>query len=159
MKILVDADACPVKEIILKIAKKCGVEVVMVCDTSHELRGFEEAGVRVITVDKSRDSADIALINLTAPGDAVVSQDYGVAAMALAKKAHCLNQNGLVYTESNIDSLLMERAAGQKIRRAGGRTPNPRRRTALNDKNFESALLGVLAACGVLPISGKKEAT
>lgn len=149
MNILVDADACPVKEIILDTAKKCGVEVVMVCDTSHELRGCAEAGARVVTVDKSRDSADIALINLTAPGDTVVTQDYGVAALALAKKARCLNQNGLIYSEQNIDSLLAERAAGQKIRRAGGRTSNPRKRTALDDKNFERALRVVLADCGV----------
>ncbi|MCG8401890.1 MAG: DUF188 domain-containing protein, partial [Firmicutes bacterium] len=80
MRILVDADACPVKEIILKIAKQNNIPVIMAVDTSHEIHDDYS---KVITVDKARDSVDIALINLIKPGDLVVTQDYGVAAMAL----------------------------------------------------------------------------
>ncbi|MDF2686938.1 MAG: hypothetical protein K0S55_2121 [Clostridia bacterium] len=118
MKILVDADACPVKEIIIDEAKKRNIEVIMIIDTSHEINdGYS----KVITVDKARDSVDIKLINITNENDIVVTQDFGVAAMALGKKALAVNQNGLIYNNDNINSLLMERHIGQKIRRSGGR--------------------------------------
>ena len=116
MKIFVDADACPVKKEIEKIAKAKGIKVVMLIDTSHELKSdYSE----IITVSKGRDSVDLALINMTSTGDIVVTQDYGVATMALAKKAYAISQNGLVYDDSNIDQLLFERHISQKIRRGG----------------------------------------
>jgi uncharacterized protein YaiI (UPF0178 family) len=136
VNILVDADACPVKGIIVKIAKQYRLPVTMVIDTSHEL---DDRYSTVIVVDKARDSADIALINLVRAGDIVVTQDYGVAALALGKKARAVNQNGLIYSDGNIDKLLFERHLGQKVRRAGGRTSNPRKRTPEDDMNFEKA--------------------
>lgn len=136
MKILVDADACPVKEIIIRRAREKNIPVTMLIDTSHVLNdGYST----VITVDKGRDSADIRLVNLIEPGDLVVTQDYGVAAMALAKGASALNQNGMVYDNSNIDRLLFERALGQEIRRAGGRAGKIRKRTKADDDEFERA--------------------
>ncbi|ACL77288.1 YaiI/YqxD family protein [Ruminiclostridium cellulolyticum] len=138
MQILVDADACPVKDIITKNAKKYGIPVIMIIDTSHELNdGYST----VITVDKARDSVDIKLINMVQRGDIVVTQDYGVAAMGLGKGAKVLNQNGLIYSDANIDRLLFERHLGQKIRRAGGRTGTIRKRSKENDEAFEKALL------------------
>jgi len=141
VQILVDADACPVKEIIVKIAKQCKLPVTMLIDTSHELNdGYST----VITVDKARDSVDIALINLVKSGDIVVTQDYGVAALALGKKAKVINQNGLIYNDGNIDKLMFERHLGQKIRRAGGRTANVKRRTDEDNEKFERALTGLV---------------
>jgi len=135
--ILVDADACPVKEIIVRLAKKRRIPVIMFIDTSHVLNdGYST----VITVDKGRDSADIELVNRISPGDIVVTQDFGVAAVSLARGAKALNQNGMVYSSENIDRLLFERALGQKIRRAGGKSGKIRRRTAKDDKNFEAEL-------------------
>lgn len=134
MKILVDADACPVKSIIVSIARQYRLEVIMLIDTSHELNdGYSN----VITVDKARDSVDIALINLVKTGDLVVTQDFGVAAMALGKKAGVVNQNGLIYSDDNIDGLLFERHIGQKVRRAGGRTAGSKKRTREDDARFE----------------------
>ncbi|WHH61723.1 YaiI/YqxD family protein [Petroclostridium sp. X23] len=134
MKILVDADACPVKDIIVRVAKQLNLRVLMFIDTSHSLNdGYSE----VTTVDKGRDSVDIALINQTQKNDIIITQDYGVAAMALAKQAHCINQNGLIYTNENIDSLLFERHLSQKVRRAGGKTGNPRKRTQEDNERFE----------------------
>jgi uncharacterized protein YaiI (UPF0178 family) len=136
MKILVDADACPVKDIIVRVAKQLNLRVLMFIDTSHSLNdGYSE----VTTVDKGRDSVDIALINQTQKNDIIITQDYGVAAMALAKQAHCINQNGLIYTNENIDSLLFERHLSQKVRRAGGKTGNPRKRTQEDNERFEKA--------------------
>lgn len=137
MKILVDADACPVKEIIVRTAKTKGIPVTMLLDTSHVLNdGYST----VITVDKGRDSADIRLVNLIQPGDLVVTQDFGVAAMSLSRGATALNQNGMVYSDKNMDRLLFERALGQKIRRAGGRAGKNRKRTKEDDESFELEL-------------------
>ncbi len=141
MQILVDADACPVKDIIIRVAKEKNINVIMVMDTSHTWR-FE--GVTIVTVDKSRDGVDIALINMTAKNDVVVTQDYGVAALALGKGAKALNQNGLIFTSKNMDRLLFERHLGQKVRRAGERTKNSRKRTSADDTNFERALRLIL---------------
>jgi len=137
MRILVDADACPVKGIITRVAGEHGIPVVMFIDTSHRL---DDGYAEVVTVDKARDSVDIALINRTRTGDIVVTQDYGLAAMALAKGARAVNQNGLVYTSQNIDKLLLERHVSQKIRRGGGRTPGPPKRRKEDDERFERAL-------------------
>jgi uncharacterized protein YaiI (UPF0178 family) len=141
MRILVDADACPVRQIIIKLAREAGLPVIMVVDTSHEISDGYSA---VITVDKSRDSVDIALINLVKPGDIVVTQDYGVAAMALGKGVKTLNQNGMIYSDANIDRLLFERHLGQKVRRAGGRTSSIRKRTREDDEKFAAALKSLL---------------
>ncbi len=130
---MVDADACPVKEIIVSIAKRKGLPVVMIMDTSHEL---DDGYSTTITVDKARDSADMALINMVRSQDIVVTQDYGLAALALSKSAKVLNQNGLVYTNGNIDQLLMDRFMGQKVRRGGGRPRGPRKRTRDDDARF-----------------------
>jgi uncharacterized protein YaiI (UPF0178 family) len=141
VKILVDADACPVKEIIVREAKQRNIPVTMLLDTSHELNdGYST----VITVDQGHDSADIRLVNLIQPGDIVVTQDYGVAAMSLSKGAKALNQNGLVYGADNIDRLLFERALGQKIRRAGGKFGKNRRRSKADDEAFRTAFLHLL---------------
>lgn len=142
MKILVDADACPVKELIVSAARKRKIPVLMLMDTSHER---DDGYSTVIIVDKGRDSADIRLVNLTEPGDLVVTQDYGVAAMALARGALAVNQNGIVYGAENMDRLLFERALGQKIRRAGGKAGKNKRRTKEDDEAFRKALDGLLA--------------
>ncbi len=141
MKILVDADACPVKEIIVVEAKQRAIPVTMLIDTSHVLNdGYST----IITVDQGPDSADIRLVNLISPGDVVVTQDYGVAAMSLGRGAKALNQNGLVYDGGNMDRLLFERALGQKIRRAGGKFGKNRKREKSDDEAFRTAFVHLL---------------
>ena len=88
---------------------------------------------------------DFALVNRLSAGDVVVTQDYGLAAMCLAKGAAVLRQDGLEYTAENIDALLSARAAAQKIRRAGGRLKGPAKRTREEDRAFEQALDLLLA--------------
>lgn len=144
MEIFVDADACPVKEIIVRIAKQYGLSVTMLCDASHIL---SDGYSRVITVEKGKDSADMALINLAHGGDIVVTQDYGVAALALGKKAFAINQNGLIYSDENIDMLLFERHIGQEVRRRGGRTHGQKKRSRENDLAFEKAFIRLIDQC------------
>lgn len=141
MKILVDADACPVKDIIIRIAGVNGIKVVMFIDTSHILN-YETA--EIVTVDKARDSVDIALTNRTNKGDIVVTQDYGVAAMSLAKGAYAINQNGLIYNESNMDRLLFERHLSGKLRRSGMKTSGMKKRTKENDDSFRIAFKALI---------------
>ncbi len=138
MKLLIDADACPVVDIALRCAKENGVdESVLLCDTSHLI---ERDGAKTIVVSKGADSADFALVNLVQIGDVVVTQDYGLAAMCLAKKAYVLNQNGLIFSDYNIGSLLEQRHLSKKIRMAGGRTKGPAKRTKEQDDAFLASL-------------------
>lgn len=148
MKILVDADACPVKNIIEEIAEKYGIKVIMITDSSHIINSeYSE----VITVSQGKDSADIALINMAEKGDVVITQDYGVATMALGKGAYAVGNSGLVYDEDNIDKLLFERFLSGKIRRSGKKAKGafkPHKRTSADDEafrmNFENLLLNLL---------------
>lgn len=136
MRILVDADACPVKQIIVRLAKEKKIPVIMLIDTSHELNDDYSM---IITVDKQADSVDFALMGLLTREDIVVTQDYGLAAMVIGKGARAVNQNGLIFNDTNMDQLLMERHIGGKIRRGGGRTKGPAKRTKDDNARFEAA--------------------
>ena len=141
MQILVDADACPVKQIIVRLAKKHNIPVTMLIDTSHELSDDYST---IITVDKQADSVDYALMSLLTREDVVVTQDFGLAAMVIGKGAKAINQNGLIFSNENMDKLLLERHIGQKIRRSGGRTKGPSKRTKDDDARFEAAFNAML---------------
>lgn len=141
MKILVDADGCPVKEIIVKVAKRYKLEVVMIMDIAHEYRS---SYCEVIQVDKHRDSVDFVLINKAKKGDIVVSQDYGVATMALSKGACAIGNSGLVYTDENIDNLLQKRHTSRKLRNSGVRVKGPSKRTKEDNERFESNFIALI---------------
>lgn len=141
MKIFIDADGCPVVDITVSLAKKYSLQCYIICDTAHE---FCKDGAETIVVEKGADSVDFRLVNLVSAGDIVVTQDYGLAAMCLARKAVPLSQNGLVFTNQNIDELLFSRYVSKKIRNAGGRLKGPSKRTAEQDKKFESAFLKLI---------------
>ena len=144
-RILVDADACPVKDIILRMAKQRNIPVTMIIDTSHEL---DDGYSTIVTVDKGPDSADYAITGMATRYDIVVTQDYGLAAMTLAKGSSVIDQNGMAYTSENIDSLLERRYIGQKIRRGGGRTRGPKKRTREDNGRFEATLGKMLEPVG-----------
>jgi len=136
VRIIVDADSCPVREIIVRVAGKYGHPVIMFIDTCHVIDdGYSE----VVIVDKGRDSADIALINRAAKGDIIVTGDYGVAALALARGAVPISPHGQIFHGENIDRHLFERHLFGKIRRSGGKTINPRARQREDDRRFEAA--------------------
>lgn len=135
MKILVDADACPVVRIVDSIAKKYKVPVTLLCDTNHVLSSdYSE----VVIVGAGADAVDFKLISLCHQGDIVVTQDYGVAAMALGKKAYAIHQSGKWYTDENIDQMLMERHLAKNARRGSSKNhlKGPRKRTAEDDQRF-----------------------
>jgi uncharacterized protein YaiI (UPF0178 family) len=141
MRILVDADACPVVDIVLEEGLRRGAEVILFCDTAHRM---ERTGAVTVTVDRGADSVDFALVNRAQKGDIVVTQDYGLAAMALARGARPLHQNGRRYREENIDGLLAMRHEAREFRRAGGRTKGPKKRTREQDAAFRAALAALM---------------
>jgi len=141
MTVYIDADGCPVVDITVRLCVRAKIGCVIICDTSHN---FEKPGAQTITVSKGSNSVDFTLVNMIAKGDIVVTQDYGLAAMCLAREAVAISQNGMVYSDSNIDSLLMQRHTAKKIRQAGGRMKGPPKRTAEQNRAFEETLKKLL---------------
>lgn len=137
MELYIDADGCPVTRLAVKLAAQHQIPCTLLCDTAHS---FDLPDVRVITVSKGADSADFALVRLVRPGDLVVTQDYGLAAMCLSRGAIPIHQDGMVYTEDNIDGLLFFRAAARRVRAGGGRLKGPKKRTKAQDDAFAAAL-------------------
>lgn len=139
MRIWIDADGCPVRKLVLRIAEEFAIEVIQVADRSHEFR----EGTAVL-VDIGADSAEYYIISKARPGDLMITQDYGAAALALGKGLRVMDQNGREYTEANIDGLLFERALSDKIRRAGGRTAHMKKRRKEDDICFVEAFRSLL---------------
>lgn len=141
MKVLIDADACPVTDIAISLCKKADIHCLLFCDTAHETR---RDGAETLVFDKGADSVDFALVNRVCAGDIVITQDYGLASMCLAKQARILHQDGWEYTEYNIQALLFQRHASKKHRMAGGRTKGPAKRKPEQDEAFRVAFQKLL---------------
>ena len=137
MKVLIDADACPVVDFAVNLCRRCQIECILFCDTAHEIR---REGAQTLVFDKGADSVDFALVNRVLVGDIVVTQDYGLASMCLARGARVLHQDGWEYTRDNIDGLLFQRHAARQYRAAGGRTKGPAKRKENQNKMFTFAL-------------------
>ena len=141
MKVFIDADGCPVVNETVFLCREYKKECIIICDTSHRI---EKDGAQTIIVEKGADSADFKLVNLLSKGDIAVTQDYALAAMGLSRGARIINQNGLEYSDSNIDSLLMSRFIAKKVRNAGGRLKGPAKRTKEQTESFVKTLRKIL---------------
>ncbi len=137
MRIIVDADACPVKQIVEDLASSQGIELIMISNY-HHLITSEYA--TLVVVDAASQSADMAIANYTRSGDIVVTQDYGLASMVLAKKGRAIHPSGNIYTLDNIDGLLMQRYVNQKARQARKHISGPTKRQAEDDRRFKNGL-------------------
>ena len=137
MRILIDADGCPVVDITVRLAKRYGIECLILCDTSHEI---QRDGVQTLIFSKGADSVDFGLVNLVRAGDIVVTQDYGLAAMCLARNAVPVSQDGMEYNADNIDALLLARHTEKKIRNACGRLRGPVKRRPEQDSEYDIKL-------------------
>ncbi len=140
MTIYVDADACPVVSIVEQVARQYSIPVTLLCDTNHVLMS-DYSVVKVIGA--GADAVDFALISMLDKdaNDIVVTQDYGVAAMALGKNAFAIHQSGKWYTEDNIDQMLMERHLAKKARRSKSKNhlKGPKKRTEVDDMRFKES--------------------
>lgn len=136
MHIYVDADACPVIWIVENIAKKYNIETTLICDTNHVLTSDYSD---VVTVSAGADAVDFKLVNLCTHDDIVVTQDYGVAAMALSKGAYAIHQSGKWYTNDNIDQMLMQRHITKCEKRASSKNHIKGHKNRSNEDNIHFA--------------------
>jgi uncharacterized protein len=145
LTIRVDADACPVnvRRNLERVARQYHLELIYYIDDSHEL--YPEYG-QVRQVGQSRDAVDLALVNQTRSQEIVVTQDYGLAALVLARKAKAIHPGGMLYTDQNIDRLLMERHLAARARQAGERFRNPKKRQKGDDLHFGEQLRRLIEA-------------
>ena len=137
MYVLIDADACPVTNLAISLCRQYQVACFLLCDTAHQ---FSQEGVTTLVFDKGADSVDFALVNRIHPGDIVITQDYGLASMCLARMARVLHQDGWEYTADNISGLMEQRHAARKFRAAGGRLKGPSKRNPSQNLAFSQAL-------------------
>lgn len=137
MKILVDADACPkgVLQLCLTIGHRHGIETWTVASFNHNI-----ASDHHVTVGNASQEADLKVVSLAEAGDIVITQDWGLAAMVLGKKAKALSPAGREYRPETIEFLLEEREMKAKFRRGGGRTKGPKKRTEEDNQKFAAVL-------------------
>lgn len=141
MQVLIDADACPVVDIAVRLCRKHHIPCLLLCDTAHILH---REGADTLIFDKGADSVDFALVNRAKKGDIVITQDYGLASMCLGRQARVLHQDGWEYTAYNISGLMEQRHAAKKHRLAGGRTKGPSKRAKQQDDAFAAAFDALL---------------
>ncbi|MFB1049427.1 YaiI/YqxD family protein [Paraliobacillus sp. JSM ZJ581] len=144
MKIYVDADACPVKEIIIQVAIPKNILVYLVKSYAHFSTHPDPEGVISIYVDSEREAVDYRILSMLRAGDLVITQDYGLASLALEKKAFALHHKGLIYTADNIDYLLEVRYQHAQARKKKIRTKGPKRLTQEDKDKFKATLIGIL---------------
>lgn len=137
MRIIIDADACPKNALqcALKIGHEKNIPVITVASFNHNIESDTH-----ITVGNASQEADIKIINITEPGDIVITQDWGLAAIILSKKASAISPMGTIYRPEKIDFMLEERDIKAKFRKNGGRTKGPSKRKTEDDKNFAASL-------------------
>lgn len=142
--VLIDADGCPVVDCTLRICRPLQVPVLILCDTAHQI---QREGAQTLVFDKGMDSVDFALVNRVRPGDIVITQDYGLASMCLARRVRVLNQNGLEYTGDNIDLLLDRQWQNKRLLRAGKHPKGPAKRTREQDAEFARVFEALVREC------------
>lgn len=141
MRILIDADACPVKDIAIDIAKEYELDVILFFDNAHI---YEDDYAEVYILDKGKDSVDYFLLSKLQKGDIVITQDYGLASLALTKNALPINQNGVIFTNNNINSFLDRRFINAKARSMKIKVKGPSKRTLEQDNKFYNALISLI---------------
>lgn len=141
MNLYIDGDGCPVVNIAISLCREFSVPCFLLCDTAHQ---FQREGAVTLVFDQGADSVDFSLVNRVKTGDLVITQDYGLASMCLAKRAVPIHQDGWIYSDGNIEALLFSRHQSKKLRNAGVRMKGPKKRSAAQDQAFEAALRKLL---------------
>ncbi|MFZ3578364.1 YaiI/YqxD family protein [Virgibacillus sp. DJP39] len=144
MQIYVDADACPVKDSIVSIASDAHIPVTLVKSFAHFSNGDEAPGVDTVYVDTGADSADFRIMQLAKKYDIIITQDYGLASLALGKGCIVLHHKGFEYTQENINPLLQTRYTSAMARKSGKRTKGPKAFTEEDQLKFSNLLLKVI---------------
>jgi uncharacterized protein YaiI (UPF0178 family) len=137
-RIFVDADACPVKEEIYKVARRYGLEVKVVANAF--LMTPREPLIERVIVDAGPDVADDWIADQAAAGDIVVTADIPLAQRCLAKAAIVLGPRGKAFTVDSIGAALAGRAVGEHLRSMGEATSGPPPFQAADRSRFLQAL-------------------
>ena len=145
MKVYVDADACPVKDIIISEGRNVNIPVILVTSFSHYSNVEQPTGVETIYVDSGADAADYRIMKLVEAGDIIVTQDYGLASLGLAKGNIVLHHKGFRYTNENIDQLLQTRYLSAMARKSGKRTKGPKPFTTEDREQFRRLFKQVIS--------------
>jgi uncharacterized protein YaiI (UPF0178 family) len=139
--LFIDADACPVTREAISASRARGWQVVVVANSTQNLERYTgRAGVEAVTVSGGRDAADFAVVERLSPGDIVVTQDIGLAAMALGRGAGAISPRGRIFHLATIDAELAVRHAEARLRRAGGRHGGPPKFTDEDREHFAEQL-------------------
>jgi uncharacterized protein YaiI (UPF0178 family) len=147
MKIYVDADACPVKQIVIDLASKYQLHAVFIFSISHSGNlklDKESKNIELVMVDNVSQAADMAIINRVKSEDIVITGDFGLASIVLSKKAAVMSHSGKVFDENSIDKLLFERHLSAFIRNSGGRVKGPAKREKQENDKFRNVLESVI---------------
>lgn len=146
MKIYIDADACPVKDIIISEGTAKHIPIILVTSISHFSTVEQPEGVETIYVDNSAEAADYRIMRLIKKNDLLITQDYGLASLTLAKGAIVIHHNGYEYTTDNIEQLLQSRYLSAMVRKSGKRTKGPKPFTEENRSTFRQLLNKILSS-------------
>ncbi|ADL12231.1 protein of unknown function DUF188 [Acetohalobium arabaticum DSM 5501] len=141
MQILVDGDACPIKDLIIDLAVKYSCRVTIISSIAHWSNRLNDKSVKEVTVDSNPEAADMKIINLACSGDLVITQDYGLAALLLEQEVKVLSPRGKVFTNQNIDYLLAKRHHSAKLRRSGHKTKGPSQYSKQDRRRFKTAFI------------------
>ena len=133
MRVLIDADGCPVVRETVRQCAAFHVPCLLFCDTAHV---FSIPGVEVFVADCGHDSTDYLLLS---------HLRHGLAALCLARSAQALHPAGHAYTKDNIDALLTVRAESARLRRGGVRLHRTAARKPAQDHAFSVLLCRILS--------------
>ncbi|ANZ94229.1 YaiI/YqxD family protein [Brochothrix thermosphacta] len=139
--VIVDADACPVKEEVAEIAADFNIPVVYVASYNHF--SINRSG-NWVYVDTMKEAADMKIVNLAKRTTLVITQDIGLASLLLAKAALVINQYGVIYDENTIDGSLERRYLAAKQRRQGVHSKGPKAFTFENRLDFKKRFVSYL---------------
>lgn len=143
LTVLVDADACPVKQEVITVCREMGARAVLVASYDHILGEFG-GDVEIVQVDRADQSVDLYIANRLGKGDVLITQDFGLAALGLSRGAAVLSNRGQEYRPETIDFLLERRHESARKRRGGARSKGPRAFSGEDRQSFLHALTKVL---------------
>ncbi|WP_130806650.1 YaiI/YqxD family protein [Senegalia massiliensis] len=147
MKILVDSDSCPVKDLAYKISSKYNIDILFITSISHYSINSEIDSSHYIYVDNFSEAADIEIMNRLGEDDIVISDDYGLASLVLSKKCYCISSKGYIYNNDNINSLLTRRYLSKEQRKLNKRVKSTnKKREKKDNKKFEEKFIKLICS-------------
>ena len=145
-QIYIDADACPVREEVYRVAERVGLEVFVVSNGSRPIRPTGNPRIQMIIVAEGADAADDWIAERITSTDICVTNDIPLASRCLKKQARALAANGKLWTENNIGNALAGREVGRYLRETGVNTGGPPPFSKSDRSQFLNALDALVQA-------------